>query len=68
MPEVVQIPRETFERLKQRLPAITREHLFSLYGISETTWGKLRRGLPIKRSTWGRIQARYDRLNRASPH
>jgi DNA-binding Xre family transcriptional regulator len=48
--------------LKGALPAITREHLFSVYGISETTWGKLRKGEPIKLSTWQRIQARYERL------
>jgi DNA-binding Xre family transcriptional regulator len=59
MAEVVTVPRDHFEMLKGALPAITREHLFSVYGISETTWGKLRKGEPIKLSTWERIQARY---------
>jgi len=62
MAEAVTVPRERFEMLRRGLPAITREHLFSVYGISETTWGKLRKGEPIKLSTWQRIQMRYERL------
>lgn len=65
MAEAVIVPRERFEMLKSGLPAITREHLFSVYGISETTWGKLRKGEPIKLSTWRRIQMRYERLGEA---
>lgn len=62
MAEAIIVPRDCFERLKVALPAITREHLFGLYGISETTWGKLRKGEPIKLSTWERILARYERV------
>jgi hypothetical protein len=65
MAEVVTVPREHFEMLKGSLPAITREHLFGVYGISETTWCKLRDGAPIKLSTWLRIQARYERMRSA---
>lgn len=61
MAEAITVPKERFEMLRGALPAITREHLFSVYGISETTWGKLRKGEPIKLSTWERIQARYER-------
>jgi DNA-binding Xre family transcriptional regulator len=61
MAQAVIVPRDRFEMLKDALPAITRDHLFSVYGISETTWGKLRKGEPIKLSTWERIQARYER-------
>lgn len=66
MPDVIQIPAEHFERLKSRLPAITREHLNNVYGISETTWTKLRRGEPIKRVTWERLLSRYERLQKAA--
>ncbi|WP_421737253.1 hypothetical protein [Caulobacter sp.] len=65
MAEAVTIPRERFELLKRALPAVTREHLFSVYGISETTWSKLRKGEPIKLATWQRIQKRYERLGEA---
>ena len=65
MAEVVTVPREQFEMLKGSLPAITREHLFGVYGISETTWCKLRNGEPIKLSTWQRIQLRYERMHSA---
>jgi hypothetical protein len=60
--ETIVITRERFETLKNALPAITREHLTHVYGISETTWTKLRRGEPIKLSTWQRMQARLSRL------
>ncbi len=62
MVETITISRERFETLKGALPAITREHLNDVYGISETTWTKLRRGEPIKLNTWQRIQARFARL------
>jgi hypothetical protein len=50
--QTVTISRERFETLKDALPAVTREHLTRVYGISETTWTKLRRGEPIKLNTW----------------
>ena len=65
MADVILIPQESFEHLKRALPAITREHLFSVYGISETTWSKLRKGLPIKKATWQRIQLRYEKVRGA---
>lgn len=65
MAQTVTITRERFEALKDALPAITREHLFSLYGISETTWTKLRRGEPIKLNTWERMLARLERTRAA---
>ena len=61
--ETVIISRERFETLKGALPAVTREHLNDVYGISETTWTKLRRGEPIKLNTWQRIQARFARVD-----
>lgn len=61
MVQTVTISRERFEILRNALPAITREHLTDVYGISETTWTKLRKGEPIKLNTWERIQARLAR-------
>lgn len=58
--QLISIPAVEVEGLRRVLPAITREHLFAVLGISETTWGKLRRGEPIKASTWERIRMRAD--------
>jgi len=64
MAETVTVSHETFQRLRARLPAITRERIFDCYAISETTWNKLRDAKPIKRSTLDRILARYALLER----
>ena len=53
--DLVTITAGQFEQLKARLPAITREWLMSRYGISETTWCKLRDGKPVKRVTLDRM-------------
>lgn len=63
MAETVTISREIFQRLRARLPAVTREHLFDCYAISETTWTKLRDGKPVKRSTLDRILAKLATLD-----
>jgi DNA-binding Xre family transcriptional regulator len=59
--QTVTISRERFEVLKDALPAVTREHLTDVYGISETTWAKLRKGEPIKLNTLERMLARLER-------
>jgi hypothetical protein len=64
--QTITISVERFEALKAALPAITREHLTDVYGISETTWTKLRKGEPIKLKTWERMQARLARRNALS--
>lgn len=56
--ETVAISKEEFERLRQALPAVTRAQLQAVYGVSETTWRKLREGQPIKRSTFERMLRR----------
>jgi DNA-binding Xre family transcriptional regulator len=63
MAETVTAPRDLVQRLRARLPAITRAHLFDCYAISETTWTKLRDGKPVKRVTLERILQRYERLS-----
>jgi hypothetical protein len=61
------VSREDFQRLRERLPAITREHLFNCYAISETTWTKLRDGKPVRRSTLDRVLRRYQLLQAQAP-
>ncbi len=63
MAETVTVSREIFQRLRARLPAVTREHLFDCYAISETTGTKLRDGKPIKRSTLDRVLAKLAALD-----
>jgi hypothetical protein len=63
MAETVTASREIFQRLRARLPAVTRAHLFDCYAISETTWTKLRDGKPVKRSTLERVLAKLEALD-----
>lgn len=64
METVIAAP-ELVDTLRQGLPAITREWLMTCYGISETTWTKLRDGKPVKRTTLERIVARLETPHRA---
>ncbi len=57
--EMVTIPREEFEALRERLPRTTSEGLFETYRISQNTWYKLRDGQPVKRKTLDQLRARY---------
>jgi hypothetical protein len=54
--------RETFLALRRALPAATKPCLRETFGVSETTWVKLRDGLPVKASTLERVLARYRGL------
>jgi hypothetical protein len=54
--------RDTFLALRQVLPAATKTCLQETFGVSETTWVKLRDGRPVKASTLERVLARYRRL------
>jgi len=58
---MITVPPEQVDGLRQSLPAITDQYLFEVLGISETTWSKLRRGLPIKRVTLERALAKQAR-------
>jgi hypothetical protein len=66
MTDMVTISSEELERLRDSLPAITDQYLFDVLGISETTWSKLRRGLPVKRVTLDRALAKQARWQAAS--
>ncbi len=56
------IDRETFQALRRVLPAATKACLQDTFGISETTWVKLRDGRPVKRATLDRLLERYRRM------
>jgi hypothetical protein len=61
MPDLIAVTREEFADLRASLPAITDRYLFDVLGISETTWVKLRKGLPVKRVTLERALAKRER-------
>lgn len=61
MLDLVTITPEAFADLRASLPAITDRYLFDVLGISETTWVKLRKGLPVKRVTLERALAKRAR-------
>ena len=61
--EMQQISADDFTRLRAKLPAVTAPHLFALYGISETTWRRMRKGEAIRTTTLQRIMARYQQLD-----
>jgi len=63
---MVVVDREAFLRLKAVLPATTKDRIQETFGVSETTWVKLRDGRPLRRSTLERVLLRYQRLVSAS--
>lgn len=60
------LDRETFQGLRRVLRAATKDCLRETFGVSETTWVKLRDGRPIKRTTLDRLMDRYRRLTEGS--
>ncbi|EJL27374.1 hypothetical protein PMI01_03855 [Caulobacter sp. AP07] len=54
---------ELFNQLRRRMPATTRKWMMELYGVSETTWRKLRDGRPVKRTTLERVLARFEQAS-----
>lgn len=61
--EMLVVDRELFHGLRRVLPAATKDCLRETFGVSETTWVKLRDGHPVKRITLERVLERYSRLN-----
>lgn len=64
--EMVVIDRERFLALRRALPAATKEQIQKTFGVSETTWVKLRDGRPLRRATLDRILHRYGLLTSAN--
>ena len=60
--DMIAVPAEEFARLRARLPAVTADQIMAAYGISETTWRKIRKGAPVLRETLERVRARYQRM------
>ena len=60
--QMVAVPAEEFVRLRAKLPAVTADQIMAVYGISETTWRKIRKGAPVRRETLEKVRARYQRL------
>jgi DNA-binding XRE family transcriptional regulator len=59
---MVTLDAETFWILRRVLPAATKDCLRETFGVSETTWVKLRDGRPVKQITLARLMIRYQRL------
>jgi hypothetical protein len=53
---------EEYRELRAKLPAVTAENIRSVYGVSETTWRKIRKGVPVRRETLERIRLRSLQL------
>ena len=56
---MIAVSADEFARLRARLPAVTADQIRAVYGISETTWRKIRRGVPVRRETLDRMRSRY---------
>jgi hypothetical protein len=59
---MVTIDDETFWGLRKVLRAATKDCLRETFGVSETTWVKLRDGRPVKQITLARLMVRYQRI------
>lgn len=55
---MIVVSADQVRRLRNLLPAVTKEHLQGTLGISETTWVRLRDERPIRRSTYERLMRR----------
>lgn len=65
--DILSMSSSEFLALRHALPAITAESLFEIYGISETTWRKLREGRPVKRVTIERVRRRFSEFVQRQP-
>ncbi len=60
--QMISVAPDEFARLRAKLPAATAEQIMATYGIGETTWRKIRQGVPIRRETLDRIYKRYHSI------
>ncbi len=60
--DMVTIEAAEFERLRHRIPAVTKEGVMATYQISQHSWYKLRDGKPVKRAVVERLRRRFELL------
>lgn len=60
--DMVTVTDDEVARFRSKLPAVTAEQIMGTYGVSETTWRKLRKGAPVRRLTVERMRARFASL------
>ena len=53
------ISQEEFSRLRQNIPAVTKQGVMDTYRISQHSWYKLRDGKPVKQNVIDRLRERY---------
>ena len=53
---------EEFSRLRQHIPAVTKEGVMDTYRISQHSWYKLRDGKPVKQNVIDRMRERFAAL------
>ncbi|KRB85000.1 hypothetical protein ASE00_21775 [Sphingomonas sp. Root710] len=59
---MIVVTEDEVARFRSKLPAATAEQIMVTYGVSETTWRKLRKGTPVRVLTAERMRARYVTL------
>lgn len=60
--EMTTITRDEFAKLRQAIPAVTKEGVMETYRISQNSWYKLRDGKPVRQSVINRLRERYAAL------
>jgi hypothetical protein len=60
---MVLVDEEQVLAFRAALPAVTKVCLQEVLGVSETTWTRLRKGRPIRRSTYDRLLCRLARVS-----
>ncbi len=56
------ITADEFARLREVIPAVTKEGVMETYRISQHSWYKLRDGKPVKQVVIDRMRERYASL------
>jgi hypothetical protein len=59
---MISVPADEFARLRSKLPAVTADQIMAVYGISETAWRTIQKGVPVRRETLDRMRARYQQI------
>jgi len=64
---MVLVDQEQVLIIRKALPAVTKVWLQEVLGVSETTWGSLRDGRPIRQSTYSRLLAKLETTREEAP-